>query len=92
MLGRSVNSRAVQTQNFTALFEKTGVVLKDADVAFINLEGPLVENCPVTTVGMVFCGDTRHIDGLLSTGIDIVTIANNHTGDHGTAGIITTTR
>lgn len=87
MFGRNVNYQAVSEKNFTRLFEKTAAVLKSADISFINLESPLVKNCPVTRSGMTFCGDIRHLEGLTFAGIDVVNLANNHSGNYGALGI-----
>lgn len=90
MLGRSVNYKAVNAKNFNWPFEKTAKSLKTADITFINLEAPLVEDCPLTNEGMLFCGDTRHVNGLASAGVDLVSIANNHAKNYGTEGVNTT--
>lgn len=85
--GRSVNYKTLQYDNFNWAFEHTADLLKDADITFINLESPLVKNCPVTNEGMVFCGDTRHVQGLTYAGVDVVNLGNNHAGNHGLLGI-----
>ncbi len=87
MLGRSINYRSAKQNNFVWPFEKTADVLKNADITFINLESPFVDNCPLTNSGMVFCSDQRNIQGLTFAGIDIVNLANNHIGNFGQEGI-----
>lgn len=84
---RSVNSQMVQRNNFKYPFEETASFLQNADLTIINLEAPLVKNCPVTDTGMIFCGDPRFIEGLTFAGIDIVTLANNHSTNWGNEGI-----
>lgn len=84
---RSVNAQAIKRNNYKWAFEKTADVIKSADVTFINLEAPLFDTCPLTTEGMVFCGSNHHIEGLLSVGVDVVSIANNHAGNYGLEGI-----
>jgi len=84
---RSVNFRTIGYNNFKWPFEKTSDFLKNADLTFINLESPLVKNCPLTNTGMVFCGDQRHMKGLLSAGVDIASLANNHAGNYGIEGV-----
>lgn len=88
---RSVNSTMVRLNNFKYPFEKTTDFLKTADLTIINLEAPLVKNCPVTDTGMIFCGDPRFIEGLTFAGIDVVTLANNHASNWGKEGIDQTT-
>lgn len=87
LLARAVNLRTIRYNNFRWPFEKTADVLRTADVTLINLETPLVKNCPVTAEGMVFCGDQRNVKGLVSSGVDIVNIANNHMGNWGQEGV-----
>lgn len=84
---RSVNSQMVQRNNFKYPFEETASFLQNADLTIINLEAPLVKNCPVTDTGMIFCGDPRFIEGLDYAGIDIASLANNHASNWGKEGI-----
>lgn len=84
---RSVNFQVVQRKNFNWPFEKTVDVLKSADITFINLETPLLVDCPVTQEGMVFCGDYRNVEGLTFAGVDIASLANNHAGNRGKKGL-----
>lgn len=84
---RSVNYQTVKQNNFHWAFDQTADVLKSADAALINLETPLLAECPITTTGMLFCGNNKHIEGLLFAGIDIANLANNHMGNHGISGI-----
>lgn len=92
LTARYVNYKAVAANNFTRLFEQTVDVLKPADIALINLETPLIPKCPLTNKGMVFCGDLRHLEGLSFAGIDVVSIGNNHGGNHGIAGVEATVK
>lgn len=90
MLGRAINFKTFHSQNFIWPFEKTAKTLKRANFTFINLESPLVENCPLTTGGMKFCADPKNIFGLKFAGIDVANLANNHIGNYGSEGIKTT--
>lgn len=89
---RSVNSQMTKRNNFQYPFEKTAAFLKEADLTIINLEAPLVKNCPVSEEGMVFCGSERFIEGLQFAGVDVVTLANNHSSNYGQEGIDNTVR
>lgn len=84
---RAVNYQVVTRNNFLWPYEKTADELKSADLTLINLESPLIPNCPVTQEGMVFCGDQRNIEGLKFAGVDVANLTNNHLGNHGTIGI-----
>lgn len=84
---RSTNYQVVQRKDFNWPYLKTADVLKSADITFINLETPLIKNCPVTQEGMNFCGDARNIEGLIYAGVDVASLANNHAGNKGKAGV-----
>lgn len=84
---RTVNYQAVSRRGFLWAFEEIAEILKAADLTFINLESPLIPNCPLTNEGMIFCGDPGHLEGLLSAGVDIAGLVNNHIGNHGQAGV-----
>lgn len=84
---RSVNFQTTVRKDFTWPYFKTSEVLKNADITFVNLETPLIDRCPVTQEGMIFCGDTRNAEGLVYAGVDVVNLANNHAGNDGTGGI-----
>lgn len=87
---RSVNTKMTQLNNFNYPFEKTAEFSKAADLVFINLESPLVAGCQVTQEGMSFCGDERSVEGLVYTGVDVASLANNHAGNRGIGGIEST--
>lgn len=87
---RSVNSAMVGKNDFKFPFEKTSDFLVDADATIINLEAPLMKNCPVTDTGMIFCGDERFTEGLEFAGVDVANLANNHSSNYGLEGINST--
>lgn len=87
---RSVNFKMVEKNDFTYPFAKTAQFLKSADLTLINLEAPLISDCPVTNQGMIFCGDQRFVEGLKYADIDIVNLANNHSFNHGETGLCET--
>lgn len=84
---RVVNVQATQRNDFLWPFRETVDVLKSADVTFINLEAPLIQDCPLKSTGFTFCGDQRHIEGLAFAGVDVANIANNHIANYGQIGI-----
>jgi Bacterial capsule synthesis protein PGA_cap len=65
-------------------------LIKGADIAIANFENPAPDRVRWHTSGTVFSADPRMIDGLVRAGIDYVSIANNHIGDAGDAGILQT--
>ncbi|MBI2611652.1 CapA family protein [Candidatus Gottesmanbacteria bacterium] len=92
IVARVVNIQTTKRDDFAWPFEKTADFLKSADVTFINLEAPLTEDCPMVNEGFKFCGDARHVEGLVFAGIDVASIANNHAGNYGIEGIENTTQ
>ena len=68
-------------------FSKIAPVLKDADIAFANLENPLSERGRLTGL---FRGSTALAAAMASAGIDVVSTANNHALDIGEAGLVDT--
>ncbi len=84
---RSVNVQVLQRKDFNWPYLKTVDVTKNADITFANLEAPLIGKCEPTIEGMVFCGNTRNVEGLVYAGIDVASLANNHAGNFGVEGV-----
>ena len=61
-----------------------------ADLAIANFENPAPNKPKWHTKGTIFTADPDAIDGLTDAGIDYVSLANNHIGDAGRAGILQT--
>ncbi|MGB1216408.1 MAG: CapA family protein [Saprospiraceae bacterium] len=66
--------------------------LMDADVTFGNLEGTLldkggtVKRCSNPSLCYAFRSPENYVEHFVNTGFDVVSIANNHTGDFGASG------
>ena len=84
---RSVNYKTITYKDFTWAWKNIASILESGDITVINLESPLLSNCPITNDGFIFCGDKRHIEGLVYAGVDVATLANNHIGNYGKKGI-----
>lgn len=84
---RSTNFQTTQRKDFTWPFQKTADALKAADITFINLETPLMKDCQLINEGMRFCGSEKHIEGLTYAGVDVASLANNHSANYGKPGI-----
>ncbi len=71
-------------------------ILSAADIAFGNLEGPIVDGgtsakCrPGSTQCFAFRTPTRYGKYLKEAGFDVMSVANNHAGDFGLAGRVST--
>ncbi|MEX0616823.1 MAG: CapA family protein [Candidatus Woykebacteria bacterium] len=88
---RGANWPSVTSGDFTYNWKKTASFLKNGDITLINLESPLTKNCPLINEGFTFCGDARHVQGILYSEVDSVSISNNHIGNFGQEGINETT-
>lgn len=73
-------------------------ILQRADVTFGNLEGTLldsggkVKRCSNPSLCYAFRSPENYINHFIDAGFDVVSIANNHTGDFGAEGRRTTKR
>jgi poly-gamma-glutamate synthesis protein (capsule biosynthesis protein) len=92
VMGRSVNYQMVKYNNPLWPFEKVKGVLSSGDITVANIEAPFIKDCPTTVEGMVFCGREDAVKGLVASGLDVATLANNHVSDYGVAGIENTVR
>jgi len=84
---RSVNYKTVKQNDFTWAWKNIIPILIKGDITLVNLEAPLVPNCPVTVDGMVFCGDQKHTEGLKAAHVTVANFANNHMGNWEEEGI-----
>ena len=83
---REVNYQVLQHHDFLYPWRQTADYLKSSDLLYINLESPLLKNCPVTHGGFTFCGDARSIAGLDFAGVNVANLANNHLTNYGPSG------
>lgn len=90
MLGRFVNVKMLQNKDWKYPFLETFDLTSSADITFGNLESPIVEGCPTTSVGMSFCAREESVEGLKFGGFDILSIANNHIQNFGQDGLANT--
>lgn len=82
------------------LLKEFAPILSAADIAFGNLEGPLIDDgisqkCPKPLPGkpircFAFRMPTRYARYLQEAGFDVMSLANNHAGDFGEFGRATT--
>lgn len=83
LLGRRIGARMEQAGDYTLPFRSIADTLRDADIAFGNLEGPLCDRGPYPREGMIFRVRPRAVEGLLFAGFDVMSVANNHALDGG---------
>lgn len=86
MLGRGVAGRVAQYgPNYP--FTEVMPLLRDADIAFGNLEAPLTERRSAAEKDYVFRGSPTAAEGLAWAGFDVLSLANNHALDYGYEGL-----
>lgn len=90
LTARTVNRLTIESGDFRWPWLFSAAELQAADITYINLETPLVTDCPIKDGGFIFCGDVRHTQGLLFAGVDVANLANNHMANYGAAGIADT--
>jgi poly-gamma-glutamate synthesis protein (capsule biosynthesis protein) len=71
-------------------FGLIGNLLSDADLTIVNLESPLIDNCPPTNTGFTFCGQSSFAGAMATAGIDVATLENNHITNYAVAGKLET--
>lgn len=95
LAGDIIIDRAVKTfykeRGFDGIFSDNAESGKNADIFMINLELPFSSRgTPMPGKEWTFRGDPEHIKILNSLGVDIVSIANNHTLDYGDGAFLDT--
>ena len=86
-LVRDINSEIQKRHDPNYPFLKIAGYLKNADLTITNLEGPLINNCPIILTGFKFCGEDTNVKGLVYAGIDAASLANNHSTNFGLDGL-----
>ncbi len=83
MLSRQVGSRMEKENNWQWPFLKIADSLKEADILFGNLEGPISDKGKNLGSIYSFRTDPRAVEGLNFAGFDVLSLANNHMFDWG---------
>ncbi len=78
MLGRTVMSVSKKLNDPLYPFGLVSDKLNKAGIVYINLENPIIKDCPQHVEGFRFCADLYMVEGLSFAGVDVVNIANNH--------------
>jgi poly-gamma-glutamate capsule biosynthesis protein CapA/YwtB (metallophosphatase superfamily) len=95
MMGTDYPSPKLPKKDGKLLFEASKEILRKADIVFGNLEGPLCEKgSPAKKVkdgeSYVFRTPPRYVKNLVDAGFNVVSLANNHAGDFGHPGMVST--
>lgn len=88
MLDRGVEWYAQQHQNLKWPFLKIAGYLKGADLVFANLESVISDKGTQQGSIYSFRANPKMIEGLLFAGIDVVSVANNHSLDYGIEALL----
>jgi len=86
MLSRDVDKK-MAANNYDYPWSKVGTLIRSADIAFGNLEGPITPGRDIATSEMVFRADPENAEALARAGFDILSLANNHTMNFGESGM-----
>jgi len=89
MLSRVVGQKMEKYDDWSWPLKNIASELSSADLTIINLESPMTvaKNHLVKTGSFSFNADPRSVAGLVSAGVDIATLANNHMTNQGAKGI-----
>jgi poly-gamma-glutamate capsule biosynthesis protein CapA/YwtB (metallophosphatase superfamily) len=90
MMDRRVGEYLAATGDYAAPFRPTAERLAEADITLVNLESTLARLGPPTQGIESFAADPRARRGLRLAGVDVVSLANNHSGDFGPASLLRT--
>ncbi len=91
-LGRDIFAQMVERDDYTFPMKRVSDELLAADIAVGNLESQIFPWCPVLTTGMRLCAGSRAVESLIHAGIDVVSVANNHSHDFGKKAFDTSVR
>jgi poly-gamma-glutamate capsule biosynthesis protein CapA/YwtB (metallophosphatase superfamily) len=88
MLGTEVPEGHLAPDDGAHLLDHVRPLLEDADLTFVNLEGPLCDagetkKCKTKRNCYAFRSPTRYGRYLVEAGVDLASTANNHSGDFG---------
>jgi poly-gamma-glutamate synthesis protein (capsule biosynthesis protein) len=89
MLARGVN-KEIKKHGHNYPFEKIKYIIKDADIAFCNLESAIHPRAASDFKNCNFCIKPEDAKGLTYAGFDVVSLANNHMFDCEKKGILST--
>jgi poly-gamma-glutamate capsule biosynthesis protein CapA/YwtB (metallophosphatase superfamily) len=95
MMGTDYPSPKLPKKDGKFLFEASKEILRQADIVFGNLEGPLYEKGSPAKKGRegesyVFRTPPRYAKNLVDAGFNVLSLANNHAGDFGYPGMVST--
>ena len=82
MLSRHVNTQ-IQKYGFDYPWQKVKKKIASSDITFANLEVPISDKVKSPAAGMSFVAPTKNLKYIKESGIDVVSVANNHSANFG---------
>jgi hypothetical protein len=98
MMGTNYPENKLPENGGAFLMKNVESYLQDADITFGNLEGTLldsggtVKKCKDPKVCYAFRTPVTYVKNLLDAGFDVMSLANNHAGDFGEVGRVSSMR
>lgn len=92
MLSRNIGKIMQERSDWTHHFRQVAPLLREADLTFGNLEGPISARGENMGSRYSFRADPRSGEGLTYAGFDVLSIANNHVWDYGSEAFADTLR
>ena len=90
MLDRKVGKK-IENLGAEFPFERVAELLREADLTFANLESPISSlGTAVKGKEVTFRAALQAVSGIRDVGIDVLSLANNHAMDYGSAALIET--
>ena len=83
MLSRTIGKIMIKNNDWNYPFLLVSDLLKNADITFGNLEGPISSRGVLSGSIYSFRVDPHAVEGLTASGFDVLSIANNHMWDYG---------
>lgn len=92
MLSRTVNAKMEKYQDYAWPFHLIAPVIAAADISIFNFESPFLKeaNYSVPSGSFAFKANPLAVEGLVLSGIDVLSLANNHSLNAGQQGVIDT--
>lgn len=76
-------------KDYSVMYENVAANLQSDDITFGNLEVPVVDNLPYSTYPN-FNVHTEYVEAAINAGVDVFSLANNHSNDQGSDGVLAT--
>ncbi|HZK19229.1 MAG TPA: CapA family protein, partial [Treponemataceae bacterium] len=78
-----------KTSNYADIYKDIGSIISNDSLTFANLETPVNNDLPYSTFP-IFNAKNEYVIAAINAGIDVFSLANNHTNDGGIEGILKT--